>query len=227
MSFYRQSANIPINGATNILANIVGVPQGLWPININYGKVFSIINNGFASNLNFNIVANPIIGGTITIVGTYNGNIITENLAGAGAGGVLTTINLYDTIISISCNVAFPAANVLVYYCNMVAVRLNNYNFQNNITKSNLNFNFFISNLTAAGPPGIELFGVTTTQPQALRVANFAVATRPANFQLLTPAITQAQANAGYNFTVTYQYAMVIVYLVNVATPTYVEITQA
>jgi hypothetical protein len=220
MSFYRQIANVPTyaNALTMNVVNVALIPLGSLPLNMT-----SFISNGFASTLIITSAGNASAT-VLTILGTYNGNLVTESITGPNAGNV-NSINFYDTIISITSS-AVLAANLQIGGGNNAVVRLNSYNFQNNITKPNNNFSFFVSNLTAAGLPGIQLFGVTNTAPQSLQVANFVLGTRPANFQLLTPALTQVQVNAGYSFTTTYPYATVIASLISVATPTYVEIIQ-
>jgi hypothetical protein len=230
MSLYKQEASVPAyaGAITSSIVTLAAIPQGkltLSPLLTTTNTFISFIRSGFASTLCFTSAGNAA-GTVFTITGAYNGNYITENVVGPNVATV-SSINFYDTIISIVSSTAIGAVDINIGYGNVVAVRLNNYNFENNITKPNLSFGFFVSNLTAAGAPGIQLFGVTNVKPQALQVANFTAATRPSNFQLLTAALTQAQVNAGYSLAnVTYQYATVFAVLTAVVTPTYVEIMQ-
>jgi hypothetical protein len=223
MATFSQAANIPAYNTAikSSIADLASIPIGTLPLSL---SDISFIASGFASALCFTSTGNAS-SATFTITGTYDGNYITENVTGPN-NTTVCSVNFYDTIISITSNVIL-AAPIKIGYASNVIVRLVAYSSNYNSNPYNGPFNFFVSNLTAATDPDVQLFGISNTQPQLLQMPNFDVATRPANFQLLVPNLTQAQVNVGYNFKATYPYSMAIVMLYEVTTPTYVEIIQA
>jgi hypothetical protein len=246
MSIFRQAVNIPTVASSS--ANI-GTYNGLIPptpgnsinltlngslVGIN-GQV-SFISNGYASGLSFTSGLN-VSTSTFTIVGTYNGLIIQESLAGPNNNTVYTN-NLFHTIISISAT-GGGVANAFTIGSNYnIAVVLPDGNSKSGLTHPNYNYSILLNSLTAAGQwaaGNAIIYGVSNIAPVSLQASNLTYANRPSNYFALPvtgaalAAITQAQLNNGIIVQTTYPYAAVIVYLaagIN-TTPVYIEISQS
>jgi len=245
MSIFRQAVNIPTVASST--ANI-GTYNGLIPptpgnsinltlngslVGIN-GQV-SFISNGYASGLSFTSGLN-VSASTFTIVGTYNGLIIQESLAGPNNNTVYTN-NLFHTIISISAT-GGGVANAFTIGSNYnIAVVLPDGNSKAGLTHPNYTYSVLLNSLTAAGQwaaGNAIIYGVSNIAPVSLQASNLTYANRPSNYFSLPvtgaalAAITQVQLQNGLIVQTTYHYAAVIVYLaagIN-TTPVYIEISQ-
>jgi hypothetical protein len=170
-------------------------------------------------------------------VGTYNGLIIQESLAGPNNNTVYTN-NLFHTIISISAT-GGGVANAFTIGSNYnIAVVLPDGNSKAGFTHPNYTYSILLNSLTAGGQwaaGNAIIYGVSNNAPVSLQASNLTYANRPSNYFALPvtgaalAAITQAQLNNGIIVQTTYPYAAVIVYLaagIN-TTPVYIEISQS
>lgn len=240
MTIFRQAVNIPTVASS--VANIgtyanVAAAQKLILNGLLVGVTgqVSFINMGYASGLSITSGAN-ISGVTFTIVGTYNGLIIQESMAGPNTNTVYTN-NLFHTIISISVNGAVANAFTIGSNYN-VAVVLPDGNSRMGQSHPNYTYSILLNSITAGGQwaaGSAIIYGVSNIAPISLQATSLTYANRASNYFSLPvtgaalAAITQAQLNNGILTQTTYPYAAVIVYLaagIN-TTPVYIEITQS
>lgn len=239
MTIFRQAVNIPTvaSSVANIGTFAIGAIGRLvlnGPIASGITGQVSFINGGYASGISFASLGN-ISAASFTIVGMYNGTIITETIVGPNVNTVYTN-NLFHTIISVNITIAAVAAFTIGSNYN-VAVVLQDGNSRMGDSHSNYTYSVLLNSLAAIGAwaaGGAIIYGVANTAPASLQVATLTYATRPSNYFSLPvtgaalAAITQVQLNNGISVQTTYPYVAVIVYLsagVN-TTPVYIEIAQ-
>jgi hypothetical protein len=239
MSIFKNAVNIPTVascigsiGTYNAIAAGKIILNG--PIVSSSGEV-SFINIGYASSVKFTTAGN-LSARTFTVVGTYNGTRITENIVGPNNASVVTN-NLFHTIISINIDGAFLAAFTIDSGYNIAVVASNS---NNNISylSSNYTYSVLLNSLTAAGAwaaGGAIIYGVTNAAPTLLQVTSLTYATRASNYFSLPvtgaalAGFTQVQLNNGVSTQTNYPFAAVIVYLaagIN-TTPAFIEIAQS
>jgi hypothetical protein len=239
MTIFRQAVNVPTVASSVANIGTFGIGAvGRLVLNGSQANItgqVSFINNGYASGLSFTSAGN-ILAASFTIVGTYNGTIITETIAGPNANTVYTN-NLFHTIISVNISIAATAAFTIGSNYN-VAVVLTDGNSRMGDSHSNYTYSVLLNSLTAAGAwaaGGAIIYGVANIAPASLQVATLAYATRPSNYFSLPVTgaalggFTQLQLNNGVITQTTYPYAAVIVYLaagIN-TTPTFIEVSQS
>ena len=249
MSIFRQAVNIPVISTNNIAnwpANAStggGIPAGQSIMNgtavSSVTNQVSFITSGYASGLSFTSTAD-LSSYVFTIVGTYNGNTITESVVGPKNNTVASN-NLFHTVVSIILNVSLPATIVNAFSIGSnynVAVVLLDRNSSSTVTHPNYTYSVILNSLTATGQLAAGnaiIYGVSNTAPTSLQVSNLTYTTRPNNYfslpvtgAALSP-ITQAQLNNGIITQTTYLYAAIVVYLTPTANtaPLYIEITQS
>lgn len=239
MTIFRQAVNVPTVASSVANIGTFGIGAvGRLVLNGSQANItgqVSFINNGYASGISFASLGN-ISAASFTIVGTYNGTIITETIVGPNANTVYTN-NLFHTIISVNISIAAVAAFTIGSNYN-VAVVLTDGNSRMGDSHSNYTYSVLLNSLTAAGAwaaGGAIIYGVANIAPASLQVATLAYATRPSNYFSLPVTgaalggFTQLQLNNGVITQTTYPYAAVIVYLaagIN-TTPTFIEVSQS
>lgn len=231
MTISRQAVNVPILSSNNIGSFPSGT-QGRLILN---GQVF-FIASGYASGLSITTLGNSIANASFTIVGTYNGTIITEVIAGPSTiANASYTNNLFHTIISIDISIPATSGFTIGSNYNVAVVLQDN---ANRISEFKPNYSVLFNSISASGPwaaGGAIIYGVANTVPTSLQVTNLTYASRPSNyFSLQTTGIglasfTNVQLINGVNIQTTYPYAALIVYLakgVNTS-PVFIEVSQS
>jgi hypothetical protein len=241
MSIFRQAVNIPT--AASSVTSIAGYPNGAaaGQLTLNGSLVgitgqVSFINMGYASGLSF-ISGDDISNVTFTIVGTYNGLIIQEILAGPTGGNVGYTDHLFHTIVSISIDQSINTTLDIGSNYN-IAVVLPDGNSKAGFTHPNYTYSVLLNSIAATGnwvAGTAIIYGVSNNAPLSLEVTNLTYANRPSNYFSLPVegealvGFSKDELNNGILVQTTYPYAAVIVYLANGVntTPVYIEISQS
>jgi hypothetical protein len=230
MSIFKTSVNLEPygeNALSNIATGTLPVIDSTIVLNGSMvssatGQV-SFIDSKYASGLSFTSDVD-MSAATFTIVGSYNGLLITESVKGPNVNTVHTN-NLFHTIISISININWGvAAGTFTIGSNYnIAIVAENLNGTRNYICSPYTYNILIAGPAWAG--GNEIYGVSKASPTSLQVSSLTSLTRFNNYFPLS--ITQS---ADFKICrATYPYAAVIVYLAarTNASPVFIEISQS
>lgn len=240
MSVFRKSAGIV--GPTQI-AGYPAVTEGNIPLSGN----LTTFELGYGTLLSINSGAN-LSALTFSIVGSYNGVRIQEQIEGPNAGSS-TTSYFYDKIISVSASannanafsISTGAYSVVVFdNYNTTSYKNINYNNINVLVRSLTvggdgwgNGNYFVYGVSGQRPNVINQEYVIPNleyQPDApfALVSGYPPSNRLTFINDIMDEITQLNLQNGYVVGTTYPYDSVIVYLTNIlATPTFLEITQS
>ncbi len=245
MTILKQTANISTFVSNSISLGVfnggVIIPVGKSvKLNLNgrlvssSGQV-SFVQMGYASNISFEAAFN-LTANVFTVVGTFNGQIIRENIIGPN-GNTVYTNNLFHTIISVNVS-GIPIAPTVQFAigCNQSTAVVLEPNVD--AFKSNLTYSVLISSIGAAAAwaaGGAIIYGVTGDTPTSLQISSLTYATRSNNYFSLPVSgaaltgFTVAQLNNGINIQTNYPYVAVIVYLApgTVVNTSFIEIAQS
>jgi hypothetical protein len=240
MSVFKKSAFISppalIAAYNNINMDINLVPEDIRSRQLEYGAILTLTSNGDIGNIVF------------TLIGSFNGHIISEQLVGPVNGPVHTTY-FYDKIISLRASVNSVQQLFLELGNRSIFV----FDLYNTSNANNINYNkidVMVKSIDAnngwgqafdddGNPAGYFVYGLSTDRPEIISnsyviptIINQGIG-HPNNqrFSLINDIshdITLGDIQNGYFVSTIYPYRTIIVYISSVLeTLTFIEIRQS
>ncbi len=239
MSVFKESARV----VSGTVFGYLTIPQG----DIVVPEKLKTFDFGFASIISINSAAD-LSAITFTIVGSFRGKEIREEVQGANAGSA-TTNYFYDKIISFSASAA--SANTFTVSIGSYSIVV--FDTYNTTNSNNINYNkidVLIGSLGAGvngwGKGNYFVYGVSGERPDIINknyiIPNLTYQPDPPNALVsgyppsnrltfindILDEVTQAKLRSGYYVSTTYPYNSIIVCFTSaLVTSTYLEIAQS